>query len=585
MSSKKVQNSDLKIYLRLITYLKPYKHYLIFAVVGMVLYSAASLAFTEVFKAIGKVFEEENRKYRSIIPFLIVGITLVRSLGSFLSSYFMTKVSQSVILTLRVVVFNHILQLPKAILEQHNSNHLITLITYNIEGVSQAVTGALRDGLRDGIFVIGCVTVLFIKDWRLTLVFVMVAPLIGFVVSKVGKRLRRLNSNAQTSVGSIAQVSGEVFTGLSVVRSFGAEEYERSRFEVASKYNFKQNMKIAVTQAASNPLIQILVSAAVALIIYIGLGVTQMQGALDFLAYLTVVGMIFNPIRTLGNVAPTILKGVAAAETVFKMIDESREKDEGGVCVSRAVGKVEFDSVNFAYSSQTGNALTNFSCKIEPGKVIALVGKSGSGKTTLVNLLPRFYEISSGRILLDDIPVQEYQLVNLRQQIAVVNQQVILFEGTIADNIAYGCKDRVSEADIKRAADLAYATEFIDKLPQGFNTPVGEGGARLSGGQRQRIAIARAILKDAPILILDEATSALDNESERYIQAALEEVMKGRTTFVIAHRLSTIEHADHIIVMEHGRIIEQGAHNELLQKSGPYSKLHSLQFHDVIVES
>ena len=585
MGSKKATNTDLKIYLRLLSYIKPFRSNFIFAIFGMVLYTLASIAFSKIFESIGRVFQQHDLTDRYEIPLFIIGVTLIRSLGSFMGSYYIARVAQGVIHNLRVQVFNHIIHLSKNVLEKYNSNHLISLITYNINGVTQSVTDALRIGLKDGIMVLGCAAGLIYKDWKLTLVFLLVAPFIAFIVSKVGKRLRRLNTNAQTSVGDIAQVSSEAFTGINVVRAFGAEDYESKRFEAASKTNYTQNMKIAFTQAANSPLIQLLVALALSLIIYIGLGVTSMTDAMEFLSYLTLIGLMLNPIKSLGSIAPMILKGVAAADSVFSMLDEIQEKDTGSHSVNRVNGKIDIQNLSYGYPLQEQPALSNINLTVEPGEVIALVGKSGSGKTTLVNLLPRLYESNSGKILLDDVSIADYRLNNLREQISIVNQQVILFEGSIADNIAYGRADKVTIDDIKRAAELAYATEFIEKLPQGFDTPIGESGARLSGGQRQRLAIARAILKDSPILILDEATSALDNESERFIQSAMEQVMKGRTTFVIAHRLSTVEHADRIVVMEHGKIVEQGKHKDLIGRDGVYAKLHAAQFHDEISSS
>lgn len=584
MSSAKAKNSDLKIYLRLLAYLKPFVLFFVFAVVGMGLYAYATAEFVDVLENLLKVIERNNPNDRIAIPLEVLFLTFLRGLGSFIGAYYLSKVAFGIIHRLRTQVFNHITHLPNQVFDKENSNHLTAIITYNINGVTQAATDALKVGLREGAVVIALFYKLITMDWKLTMVFIVIAPIIGIMVSAVGKRLRRLSTKAQTSVGDIAQVSGEMITGIRVVRSFGGESYEQERFEAASQKNYLQNMKIVITSAANGPVIQMFVALAIAILIYIALSFMELKDPAKFVAYMTAVGAILNPVRRLGEIAPMILKGVAAADSVFQLLDRPTEADNGTHQVDRAKGLVEFESVSFAYPEQQGAALDNVSLCVKPGKVVALVGKSGSGKTTLVNLLPRFYEITSGQIKLDGTAVADYRLANLRQQISVVNQQVILFEGTIADNIAYGCKERVSLDEIKRAADLAYATEFIDKLPQGFDTSVGEGGARLSGGQRQRIAIARAILKNAPILILDEATSALDNESERYIQAALDEVMKGRTTFVIAHRLSTIERADTIVVMEQGKILEQGSHNELLQKNGAYTKLHAAQFHDVIAE-
>ena len=585
MGAKKNTNSDLRIYLRLLSYLRPYRAHFVFAIFGMLMYTAGSMAFSKIFESVGRAFQQQGSVDRYEIPLFIIGVTLIRSLGSFIGSYNISRVAQGVIHDLRVQVFNHVLHLSKNALDKYNSNHLISLITYNINGVTQSVTDALKIGLRDGIVVLGCTVGLIYTDWKLTMVFLLVAPFIGFIVSTVGKRLRRLNSNAQTSVGDIAQVSSEAFTGINIVRAFGAEDYERKRFEAASKKNYTQNMKIAITQAANSPIIQLLVAFALSLIIFIGLGVTKMTDALEFFSYLTLIGIMLNPIKNLGTIAPMILKGVAAADSVFSMLDELQENDTGTYQVNRVDGRIDIQNLTYKYSSQESPSLCDINLSVEPGKVIALVGRSGSGKTTLVNLLPRFYDIQAGSILIDGVDIRDYSLANLREQVSIVNQQVVLFEGTIADNIAYGRTEKVSLDDIKRAAHLAYASEFIEKLPHGFDTQIGEGGARLSGGQRQRLAIARAILKDSPILILDEATSALDNESERFIQAAMEQVMKGRTTFVIAHRLSTVEHADRILVMEHGKIVEQGRHKDLIGKNGVYAKLHAAQFHDEINSS
>ncbi|RYF96867.1 MAG: lipid A export permease/ATP-binding protein MsbA [Chitinophagaceae bacterium] len=495
-------------------------------------------------------------------------------------SYYIAKISYSVIHNLRVEVFNHMTALPTRLFDTHNSGHLISVITYNINGVTAAATEALKICIREGATVIGLLALLLYKDWKLTMVFLIIAPMIGLLVTAVGKRLRRLSNNVQTTVGDITQVSGEMINGYRVMRTFGGEVYERSRFKKVSKRNYLQNMKIVMTSAANTPVIQLLVAFAMALLIFIALTFTNMREPSEFVGYMTTIGLILQPMRRLGEVTPMILKGVAAADSVFQLLDEPAENDEGKHEIERAKGAVNFHQVTFSYAGQTSSALNSISLSVSPGEVIALVGRSGSGKSTLVNLLPRFYDVSEGRIELDGVAINDYKLANLRSQIAFVNQHVTLFDGTIADNIAYGCRDKVSFEQIKHAADLAYASEFIEKLPDGFNTQIGEAGGRLSGGQRQRLAIARAILKDAPVLILDEATSALDNESERYIQAAMEHVMKNRTTFVIAHRLSTIEHADRILVMDEGKIVEQGRHSDLLAQEGLYAKLHSNQFRD-----
>lgn len=579
-SSVPSTNSSFKIYLRLLAYLKPYKLAFFIGVFGFAIYGASNILFLEIFKDLLHVIEQNNPADRYWVPLEVIATTALRSVGAFLGAYFLAKVANGVVHKLRVDVFNHMTRLTAQAFDQRNSGHLISIITYNINGVTAAATDALKISLREGATVIYLFGYLLYTDWQLTMIFLIVAPFIGLLVTRVGKRLRRLNTNAQTTVGDITQVSGEMVNGYRVMRGFGGEPYEQTRFAAVSQKNYLQNMKIVITSAANSPVIQLLVAVAMAALIFVAMSVTKMRDPAEFVTYIGSVAALTPPLRRLGEVAPMILKGVAAADSVFEILDEPTEEDKGSRVIERSQGQVVFDQVSFSYPEKEVPALDNISLQVKSGEVVALVGKSGSGKTTLVNLLPRFYDIQAGNILLDGADIREYTLASLRNQISVVNQQVTLFEGSVADNIAYGRRDKVSAEQIKRAADLAYASEFIEQWPQGFDTQIGEGGARLSGGQRQRLAIARAILKDAPILILDEATSALDNESERFIQAAMEQVMKGRTTFVIAHRLSTIEHADRIIVMEGGKIVEQGKHKELLERNGAYAKLHAAQFHD-----
>lgn len=575
-----VPQSAWKIYGRLLGYLKPYKMTFLIGVIGFVLYATSNYLFLDILKNLLRVIEENNPIDRYLIPLAVIGTTILRSLGAFLGSYYLAKVANGIVHTLRMQVFNHITSLPNSLFDKRNSGHLISVITYNINGVTAAATDALKISLREGATVIGMLAYLLYSDWKLTMIFLLIAPLIGWLVSVVGKRLRRLSSQAQSTIGDITQVSAEMVNGYRVMRSFGGEEYEQQRFAAVSRKNYLQNMKIVVTSAANTPVIQFMMAVAMAALIFVAMSVTKMREPAEFVAYIGAVAAMIQPMRRLGEVAPMILKGVAAAESVFQLLDEPGEQDTGRQSLARASGAVSFDKVSFAYEGQQDLALNNISLQVNPGEVVALVGRSGSGKSTLVNLLPRFYEPTSGEIALDGVALTDYPLKNLRAQMAFVNQQVTLFEGSVAENIAYGCIHKVTPEQIKQAADLAYASEFIERLPDGFNTQIGESGARLSGGQRQRLAIARAILKNAPILIMDEATSALDNESERYIQAAMDQVMRGRTTFVIAHRLSTIEHADRILVMDAGKIVEQGTHASLLALNGLYAKLHSTDFKD-----
>jgi subfamily B ATP-binding cassette protein MsbA len=575
-----VETSALKVYLRLLAYVKPYYLMFFISIIGFVVYAGSTTLFLKILENLIHIIESNEPQDRFLVPLQVIGLTIVRGIGAFAGVYFLSRVAYSVIHVLRVQVFNHMTRLPSQTFDEQGSGHLVSIITYNINGVTAAATDAIKILLREGLTVVALLAYLFYTDWKLTLIFLLIAPLIGLLVTNVGRRMRRLSTNVQNTVGDITQVTSEMINGYRVMRSFGGEDYEKQRFEKASKKNYQQNMKIVVTAAANTPLIQMIVAIAIAVLIYLALNVMELKNPAEFVAYMTAVGAMLQPMRRLGEVAPIILKGVAAADSVFKLLDQPPETDEGSYQVDRARGQVGFCNLRFHYPGSNELALKDISFEVRPGEVIALVGRSGSGKSTLVSLLSRFYDYQSGEILLDGIPIREYRLQNLREQIALVNQQVVLFNDTVAANIAYGSLANTDADAIRRAADAAYATEFIEQLPEGFDTVIGEGGTRLSGGQRQRLAIARAILKDAPILILDEATSALDNESEHYIQAALEQVMRGRTTFVVAHRLSTIESADRILVMADGQLVEQGTHAQLLAQGGHYAKLYSRQFQD-----
>lgn len=524
--------------------------------------------------------------YSYFLPVMLVLIVAMRGLGSYLGSYYLIFVGSNLINNLRQHLFNHLLSLPGDFFSRHASGHLISTMTFNIEQVTGAITEALKTIFREGLTVIALLSWLFYLNWKLSLVFLVVGPVIGVVVSITTKLFRKYSRRIQDSMGGVTHIASETFKGFEVVRAFGGTKYERKRLREASENALKQNLKLARVNEISTPFIQVLTFIAVAIVLWVGLN-TGLRGDLDigtFLSYLAAAGMIAKPLRQLTGINAEIQRGVAASQSIFAMMDETPEVDSGTVSVERAKGQLVLSDVSFSYPSTDQPALHHINLTIEAGETVAFVGRSGSGKTTLVSLLPRFMNVTSGVITLDGVALADYRLTDLRRQVAIVNQKIVLFQDTIAHNIAYGDLAGASIEAITAAATDAHAMEFIVDLPSGLDTQVGEDGVMLSGGQRQRLALARAILKDAPLLILDEATSALDTESERYIQQALNKVMHGRTTLVIAHRLSTIENADKIVVMDKGCIVEVGPHAELLAKGGAYAQLHKMQFNDATDE-
>lgn len=582
-ASKPDGQSGVKIYLRLLSYVWPYWPIFLVSIFGFLCYAATQPMFAGLMQYIVDAINRRDTDANYWIPAATVGIVLFRGIGSFLGNYYLAKVANSVVHTLRCQIFNRYTILPNAFFDDNNSGHLISRVTYNVTQVTSAATDAIKVVIREGLTVIGLLGYLLYMNWKLSLLFVAIAPIIGLVVRYAGKRFRKISKKIQGSMGDLTHVSSELINGYRVIRSFGGEEYEKKRFLEASRYNYSQSMKMIKTAAIHTPVLQLIVASALAVLIFMALMVMNDASAGEFVAYLTAATLVPKPVRQLSEVAATIQKGIMAAESIFEVLDEPQEVDTGTHTTPRLKGKLEFSDLSFCYPNSHKRILRNISFVVEPGETVALVGHSGSGKTTLTNLILRFYDHKEGRILLDDVDIQRYALKNLRQQMALVTQHVTLFNDTIERNIAYGTLTDTSREKVMQAAESANAMEFINRLPEGFDTLVGENGVKLSGGQRQRLSIARAILKDAPILILDEAMSALDTISEKKIQNALEHVMAGRTTLVIAHRLSTIENADKIVVMDDGAIVERGVHRGLIETKGVYAQLYNTQFKSEIV--
>ncbi len=566
------------LYRRLFTFVKPFWPILLLGLFANIIYSCIDAGFTYMMRPfLDKGFIDVDMNFVKRIPLIVLFGISTRGLVSAAGSYCMTWVARSVVNVLRQRVFSHIVRLPADYYDEATSGQLLSKILYDVEQVAQVSADALTDFVQNTCLIIGLLTVMMVICWQLSLMFLLTIPFIAIVVNFTNKRVRRISHKVQRSMGEVTEIVSEVIDGYRVVRIFGGEQYEVSKFNDATETSRKNDMKVAVSKAINVSSVQIIISIGIATIIFAAIKMTAIITitAGSFLAIIAAMLQLIKPMKTLTTLNAAIQRGLAGAESVFALLDHAVEPEQGMQLPEKAQGVIQFEKVSFAYR-QGLPVLHDIDLRIEAGETVALVGHSGSGKTTLASLLPRFYPVNNGRILLDGMPINELSLVSLREQISLVSQQVTLFNDTLANNIAYGRFD-VSREDIIEAARLAYADEFIQNLPQGYDTRVGENGVLLSGGQRQRLAIARAILKNAPILILDEATSALDNESERYIQAALEHVMKNRTTLVIAHRLSTIKRADKIIVLHHGRVMEQGTHEQLLAMEGHYAQLYQVQ--------
>ncbi|MDG1311858.1 MAG: lipid A export permease/ATP-binding protein MsbA [Porticoccaceae bacterium] len=601
-------SSGAKTYVRLLGYVSRYWLAFVVSIAGLVLHSAAEVAFVDLlgyitdtvgtmtgaaagdsslpstgltaFFANALFGEAIVDKRWMVIPVFLILVSIVRGLGYLIGSYGLAYVANYLVHALRVDILDKYLKLPFGFFDRSMAGHLVSVVTFNVQQVTEAGTKALKTLLQQGSLVVGLMSYLFYVNWKLTLFFIAIMPLIALLVALVSKRFRLISTRIQSAMGDVTHVTQEVVNGYQEVRMFGAEASERLRMELASHSNRRQNMKMALTEGISNPMVMLIVSLAFGAItgFMLNPAILETMTTGSFITFLVASGMLIKPIRQLTEVNSSIQKGIAAAASIFEIIDANSELDSGTIVKDSVQGKFEFSNINFAYDNTDRSVLKNINFDVSPGETVALVGSSGSGKTSLVGLIPRFYNHSEGNILLDGVDVNDYSLANLRQHIAIVSQNVTLFNSSIYHNIAYGELADSSPEKVKAAAKVAHAHDFIEQLPEGYGTDIGDDGVMLSGGQRQRIAIARAVLKNAPILILDEATSALDTDSERHIQAALEDLMKDRTTFVIAHRLSTVEKADRILVMEAGEIIEQGSHGDLLAQEGRYAKLHQNQF-------
>jgi subfamily B ATP-binding cassette protein MsbA len=575
-------NQDFKVYVRLLAYLKPYWGAALLVIIGFGVNAATEVSVAKLLKYIIDAIQDGNRGDLDWFPALIILLIFFRGLGLFMGGYFTAVISRSLVFSIRQEVYAKLLKLPAQYYLDNSSGHITAKIMYNVEQLTAASSESLKTLIRDGAIALGLLGYLLYTNWRLTLCIFIFMPIIGLLVRKASKRMRKLSIQVQNTMGDVNHIVQETVSGNAVVKSFAGEESEQQRFYKSSEENLKRGLKMVVVQNLNSPLVQLVMAFALGIIIWLALR-PQILGdtsAGEFVAYITAAGLLAKPIKNLTDINEKLQRGIAAAYSVFEVLDLPHEENTGTL-TPKLLGNIKFDHVSLIYKNNV-KGIDDFTLDIKAGQTIALVGRSGAGKSSLVNMLVRFQEISAGQIYLDQLPIQDIELSCLRTQVAMVNQQVVLFDRTVRENIAYGQLEKASDEAIIAAAKAAYAHDFIMELPNGYDTPLGAQGLSLSGGQRQRIAIARAILKNAPILILDEATSALDNESEHFIQKAFDEAMldQNRTTIVIAHRLSTIEKADKIVVMDKGRIIEQGTHTELLAKHGAYYQLYERNFEE-----
>ena len=572
-------SNGVGIYKRLGSYSLKHWRYLLLALSGLVINALTQPLFAAYLKPLlDGTFMEKDPEIIRWAPVALLFIFLLRGVSGFLSGYFMSWVGRKVVTELREQVFSSLIHLPVSYYDRTNSGQLITKLIYHVEQVANAATRGLTVLVQDVATILGLLGLMMYYSWELTLIVLLTGPVIAGIISYVSKRFKRFSRQIQESTGEVSQISGEVIQATREVRIFGATDFEKDRFSEVNERNRRSFMKRILTERLSMPIVHFIVAIALSVIIVVATRGDLLERFTPgtFMSFMAAMMLLFDPLKRLTSISSILQAGVTAGESIFEVIDASVEVDNGSHKVSRAKGDLVFDQVSFNYDDAEP-VLKGISFEVKSGEKIALVGKSGSGKTTLVNLLPRFYDYQGGDIKLDGVSLADYKLSNLREQFAYVGQNITLFNDTIRNNIAYGLLRDADDAKVIAAAKAAHAMEFIEKMPLGLDTIIGENGTLLSGGQKQRLAIARAILSDAPILILDEATSALDTQSERYIQAALDKLLKDRTTFMIAHRLTTIEQADKILVMEEGHVVEAGTHQELIDKNGVYAALQHMQ--------
>ena len=579
-SHPKPDNNSWSIYRRLLRYARPYVGVFMIGVLGMVLFAATNIGLAYVVKQfVSGAFVKRDPQVLWQVPVGVVVLFTLRGIGDFVANYYPSWVGRQVIKGLRRDVFSHYLRLPTAYLDRQQSGHLLSKLTNNIELVAAAATSASISLIGDSLSIIGLLVYMFYMNWRLAVFCIAAAPVIGWLMQIANRSFRRYSERIQNSMGDITRVAKEAIDAHRLIKIFNAEDHQTERFEQVNELNRASNMKLARAKSISNPVVQCLASIALASVLYVAIGqvLSHNMQVDQFLAFLAALMQIPSPLRSLVNMSGPLQQGIAAGQSVFELLDQPTEGSGGTRRIARARGEIEFRNVSFQYASDKAGVLHEVSFRVRPGETVAIVGRSGSGKTTLVGLVPRFYDVQQGSVLLDGVDVREYRLTDLRSQVSLVSQDVVLFNDTIRNNITFNALDK-TDAEVEEAARAANVMEFVAQQPQGFDTTLSDRGQNISGGQRQRISIARALLKDAPVLILDEATAALDNESERRVQQELAVLMQGRTTLVIAHRLSTVEGADRIIVLDQGRIVEIGNHQELLARGGLYAALHGMQF-------